>query len=176
MFTSIEIERSIVNPACIFKGGFMLLYLSQHAAARTKEEDPERDLTEKGRLDIEAVAHHLKRLNIEVQQIFHSGKTRARTTAQILADHLQPRAGLTAAPGLDPLDDPEIWARRVADLQENILLVGHLPHLGKLAALLISGDKDKAVINFQMGSVVELKRMDPQQWALDWMIVPANIL
>ena len=154
----------------------MFLYLSQHAEARNKEEDPERDLTEKGRLDIEAVAHHLKRLNIEVQQIFHSGKTRAQSTAQVLAQHLQPRPGLTAAPGLAPLDDPEIWAERVADLKENILLVGHLPHLGKLAALLMSGDKNKTLINFQMGSVIQLRRMEPGQWALDWMIVPANIL
>jgi phosphohistidine phosphatase len=137
----------------------MFLYLSQHAEARNKEEDPERNLTEKGRLDIEAVAHHLKRLNIEVQQIFHSGKTRAQSTAQVLAHHLQPRPGLT-----------------VADLKENILLVGHLPHLGKLAALLMSGDKNKTVINFQMGSVIQLRRMEPGQWALDWMIVPANIL
>ena len=154
----------------------MLLYLSQHAEARTKEEDPERDLTLKGRLDIEAVAHHLKRLNLEVQQIFHSGKTRAQSTAQVLASHLRPRAGLTAAPGLAPLDDPEIWAERVADLQENILLVGHLPHIGRLAALLMSGDKNKTIINFQMGSVIQLRRMEPGQWALDWMILPANIL
>ena len=154
----------------------MLLYLSQHAEARTKEEDPERDLTLKGRLDIEAVAHHLKRLNLEVQQIFHSGKTRAQSTAQVLASHLRPQAGLTAAPGLAPLDDPEIWAERVADLQENILLVGHLPHIGRLAALLMSGDKNKTIINFQMGSVIQLRRMEPGQWALDWMILPANIL
>jgi phosphohistidine phosphatase len=154
----------------------MFLYLSQHAEARNKEEDPERDLTEKGRLDIEAVAHHLKRLNIEVQQIFHSGKTRAQSTAQVLASHLRPKTGSTAAPGLAPLDDPEIWAERVADLKENILLVGHLPHMGKLAALLMSGDKNKKLINFQMGSVIQLRRMEPGQWALDWMIVPANIL
>lgn len=154
----------------------MFLYLSQHAEARNKEEDPERDLTEKGRLDIEAVAHHLKRLNIEVQQVFHSGKTRAQSTAQVLAQHLQPPAGLTAAPGLAPLDDPEIWAERVADLKENILLVGHLPHMGKLAALLMSGDKNRKLLNFQMGSVIQLRRMEPGQWALDWMIVPANIL
>ena len=154
----------------------MFLYLSQHAEARNKEEDPERNLTEKGHLDIEAVAHHLKRLNIEVQQIFHSGKTRAQSTARVLAQHLQPSAGLTAAPGLAPLDDPEIWAERVADLKENILLVGHLPHMGKLAALLMSGDKNRKLINFQMGSVIQLRRMEPGQWALDWMIVPANIL
>jgi len=122
------------------------------------------------------VAHHLKRLSIEVQQIFHSGKTRAQSTARVLAQHLQPSAGLTAAPGLAPLDDPEIWGERVADLKENILLVGHLPHMGKLAALLMSGDKNRKLINFQMGSVIQLRRMEPGQWALDWMILPANIL
>ncbi len=154
----------------------MFLYLGQHAEAKNKEVDPERDLTEKGRFDIEVVAHHLKRLNLEVQQIFHSGKTRAQSTAQILAQHLQPPAGLTAAPGLAPLDDPEIWAARLADLKDNIFLVGHLPHLSKLAALLMTGDKNKTVINFQMASVVQLRRMEPGQWAVDWMIVPANIL
>ena len=56
----------------------MFLYLCQHAEAKNKEEDPERDLTEKGRGDIEIVSHHLKRLNLGVQQIFHSGKTRLR--------------------------------------------------------------------------------------------------
>jgi phosphohistidine phosphatase len=154
----------------------MFLYLGQHAEARNKEVDPERDLTEKGRFDIEVVAHHLKRLNLEIQQIFHSGKTRAKSTAQVLAQHLQPPAGSTVAPGLAPLDDPEIWAARLADLKDNIFLVGHLPHLSKLAALLMTGDKNKTVVNFQMASVVQLRRMESGQWAVDWMIVPANIL
>jgi phosphohistidine phosphatase len=39
-------------------------------------------------------------------------------------------------------------------------LVGHLPHLARLAAMLISGDKERSVINFQMGGVVRLRRME----------------
>ena len=38
----------------------MVLYLVQHAEAKSEQEDPRRDLTEKGRLDLESVAHHLK--------------------------------------------------------------------------------------------------------------------
>ena len=154
----------------------MILYLGQHAEAKSKEVDEKGDLTAKGRDDIEVVSHHLKRLNVEVQEIFHSGKTRAQTTVQILAQHFQPPGGLTAAPGLAPLDDPEIWRPRIADLEHNIFLVGHLPHLSKLAALLMTGDKNKTVINFQMASVVRLRRMEPGQWAVDWMIVPEIIL
>jgi phosphohistidine phosphatase len=154
----------------------MLLYLVQHAEAKSEAEDPKRDLTEKGKLDIEAVAHHLKRLHVQVSQIFHSGKTRAKSTATILGNHLQPSGGISEAPGLAPLDDPEIWAERIAKTDEDIMLVGHLPHLGRLAALLMSGDKARQVINFQMGGAVRLQLMGANQWALDWMIVPNIIL
>jgi phosphohistidine phosphatase len=154
----------------------MLLYLVQHAAAKREEEDPERDLTEQGRENIESVAHHLKRLNIQVSQIFHSGKTRAKSTAQVLAKHLQPSAGAAESPGLAPLDDPEIWADRIAQMDEDILLVGHLPHLARLAAILLCGNKEKSTVNFQMGGVLRLRCLEPGQWAVEWMIVPGTIL
>ena len=154
----------------------MLLYLVQHAEAKSETEDPKRDLTEKGRLDIEVVSHHLKRLSVQVRQIVHSGKTRAQTTASILGHHLQPSAGVLEAPGLAPMDDPGIWADRIAGVDEDLMLVGHLPHLGRLAALLMSGDKERSVINFQMGGAVRLRHMGAGQWALDWMIVPEIIL
>jgi phosphohistidine phosphatase len=154
----------------------MILYLVQHAEAAPKEEDPARDLTERGRLDMESVAHHLKRLNLKISRIFHSGKTRAASTASILARHLKPQAGVSEAPGLAPLDDPAIWAGRLAGLDEDIMLVGHLPHLGRLAAVLMSGDQGRSVINFQMGAAVRLQRMGAAQWAVEWMIVPDIIL
>jgi len=154
----------------------MFVYLVQHAPAKEKAEDPRRDLTEKGRMEIENVAHHLKRLNVQVQQIFHSGKTRARTTAEILAWHLKPAAGTTEAPGLAPLDDPAIWADRIEQLTDNIMVVGHLPHLGRLAALLMTGHQEKTVVNFQMGGAVRLQQMSPGQWAVDWTILPEIIL
>ena len=55
-------------------------------------------------------------------------------------------------------------------------LWAHLPHLGKLAALLLCGDKERNVINFQMGGLVRLKRMAAGQWAVDWMVLPETIL
>ena len=154
----------------------MFLYLVQHAEAEREEENPARDLTQKGRIDIENIAHHLKRLQVQVWQIWHSGKTRAQSTAKVLATHVKPAAGVSEAPGLAPLDDPEIWAGRIAKMDEDILLVGHLPHLAKLAGILMSGDKERMVINFQMGGVVRLRRMEAGQWAVDWMVVPEIIL
>jgi len=154
----------------------MFLYLVQHAEAKKVAEDPERDLTERGRIDIESVAHYVKRLKVEVKQILHSGKARARSTANVLAWHLKPPAGVSETSGLAPLDEPEIWADRIAQMDEDIMLVGHLPHLARLAAILISGDKEKSVINLQMGGLVRLRRMEADQWAVDWMVLPETIL
>ncbi|MFZ5452246.1 MAG: phosphohistidine phosphatase SixA [Thermodesulfobacteriota bacterium] len=154
----------------------MFLYLVQHAEAQSKEVDPARDLSAKGRIDIESISHHLQRLNIQVKQILHSGKTRAKSTATVLGQHLKPGAGVAEAPGLAPLDDPEIWADRLAQMDEDLLLVGHLPHLGKLAAMLLSGNKERQVINFQMGGALRLRRMEGDQWAVDWMVIPEIIL
>jgi phosphohistidine phosphatase len=75
----------------------MFVYLVQHAEAKREEEDPGRDLTEKGRLDIERVARYLKKLNVQVKQIVHSGKTRAQSTAKVLASHLNPPDGVPMA-------------------------------------------------------------------------------
>jgi phosphohistidine phosphatase len=154
----------------------MFLYLIQHAEAKGKEEDPSRDLTEKGLQTIKRVAHYLGKGKVAVSQVLHSGKTRARSTGEILAESLKPPQGISHTDGLAPLDDPEIWAGRLSAITQDIALVGHLPHLARLAALLISGDQEKSVINFKMGGVVCLHRSDTGPWAVEWMIIPEILL
>ncbi len=152
----------------------MVLYLVQHAEAKREEEDPARDLTEKGRRDIQKVAGYLGRFHLPISRIFHSGKTRAQSTANLLAASLPPAQGAEAASGLAPLDDPEIWAGRLEQQDEDLMLVGHLPHLAKLAARLLVGDEQKKVINFHMAGVACLRR-EAGQWAVDWLIIPELI-
>ena len=154
----------------------MVLYLVQHAEAKSKDEDPSRDLTEKGRMDIESVAHHLKRLKASVNRILHSGKTRALTTAAIMAEHLQPPSGVEEVPGLAPLDAPRAIYDRIAATEEDLMVVGHLPHLARLAALLMCGDQEKDVVHFQMGGAVRLRLISEKQWVVEWIILPETIL
>ncbi len=150
----------------------MLLYLVQHAEAKSKEEDPNRDLTEKGRADIGKVANYLERLDLRVSQVVHSGKTRAKSTAEILAASVKPAQGIAETGWLAPLDDPGIWAERLSKMADNLVLVGHLPHLAKLAGLLLCQDREKAAVNFKMGGVVCLCRSEAGQWGLAWMLIP----
>ncbi len=153
----------------------MLLYLIQHAEAKSEQEDPSRGLSEKGLSDIKKIAHHAAGLPIKVSQIVHSGKKRARQTAQILAENLHTGKGISESDGLAPMDKPEIWAQRLLSAVEDIILVGHLPHMGKLAALLICGDKDKKAVNFKMAGIVCLKKNEDMSWSLEWMLTPGHI-
>lgn len=153
----------------------MLLYLVQHAEAKKEEEDPGRGLTDKGFRDIARTAVYAQGLGVRASTIYHSGKKRAAQTAKVLADYLKPEKGIVGTDGLAPLDDPGTWSKRIAEVNEDIMLVGHLPYLAKLAGLLLCGDKEKMFVDFRMAGIVCLKRVEGGKWALEWMIVPEMI-
>ena len=150
----------------------MLLYLVQHGEAKRGEEDSARGLTEKGAKDVEKVAQFLQNKILSLGQVFHSNKTRAVETARILAGHLKPAQGVSEAGNLAPMDDPEIWANRIAGMDANIMLVGHLPYMARLAGQLLCIEKEKPLIDFKMGGIVCMMRSNDGQWSLEWMIVP----
>lgn len=151
----------------------MNLYLVQHAESKPKEEDPQRSLSDKGKTDVEKVAAFVaEHTTLKVGRIIHSGKTRAQQTAEVLARYLNPPEGVSAAEGLEPLADPSIWTNRLAEEKEDLMLVGHLPHLDKLAAKLVCGDTAKSVVAFQNSGVVCLAKDDSSDWSLHWMVTP----
>lgn len=154
----------------------MFLYLVQHAEAKKEEEDKERPLSEQGIKDISKTAAYISHLNIKLDSIYHSTKLRAKQTAQILFDYLKPMKGLTETYGLSPMDAPEIWNERLKDMNENIMLVGHLPHLARLSCLLLTGHSEGALISFKMAGIVCLKKDEDRNWSLQWMLTPDIIL
>jgi phosphohistidine phosphatase len=151
----------------------MKLYLVQHAQAKDKSEDPARPLSQTGRKDIYKVASFLVgQAGAEVDHIIHSGKTRARETAEALATALRPEDGVEESDGLAPLDDPAIWASRLLEMREDTMLVGHLPHMSRLASLLLANDPEPSIVSFQMGGVLSLISEEPGKWEIEWMMVP----
>jgi phosphohistidine phosphatase len=156
------------------RGWTMFLFLIQHAEAKSKDEDPARGLSEKGIQDITRVANYASKLDIKASGILHSGKLRAQQTARVLADYLKIDA-ISETDGLGPMDDPGIWFERLTSEKENRMLVGHLPHLDKFSSLLLSGDSDKKIIDFKMGGIVCLKKLEGNNFAIGWMITPEGV-
>jgi phosphohistidine phosphatase len=151
----------------------MRLYLVQHGEATSEEEDPQRPLTDRGADDVRRVAGLVARGGtVEVERVVHSGKTRARQTAEIWSEALG--VPIEEAEGLAPMDDPAVWAGRLATEQRDLMLVGHLPHLAKLAGQLLVGDGERPVMAFRQGGVVGLERA-PEGWSV-WLAVPPQAI
>ncbi|MBD3170391.1 MAG: phosphohistidine phosphatase SixA [candidate division Zixibacteria bacterium] len=154
----------------------MLLYLVQHAYAKSKDEDPERPLTDEGFEIAERMASYAdKHLCIDIEKIIHSGKLRAMQTADLFGDYLNPPMGVEQAEGLNPGDDPRIWLEKLTKGGDNVMLVGHLPHLSKLATLLLCGFEGTDKISFTNAGVVCLESDESGFWHLNWMVTPSII-
>lgn len=121
------------------------------------------------------VAACVQKMSVNVKWIMHSSKTRAMQTAIIFADQLNPEKGVSESDSLAPMVDPVVWAKRIDEMEDDIILVGHLPYMAKLAGLLLCGHEEKTCINFTMGGIVCCRHFDDRRWAVEWMIVPEMI-
>lgn len=150
----------------------MKLYLVQHGEAVPDEVDPTRPLSDAGRADVRNVAAFLAARPLALARVAHSGKLRARQTAEILAAALAPGRPVEPRAGLNPKDPPEEFARELAMWSEDVMVVGHLPFMGRLTALLVSEEQHGDLVAYRPGSVVCLERGSGNGWKLAWMLRP----
>jgi phosphohistidine phosphatase len=150
----------------------MALYLVQHGKSLSKTQDPEKGLSEEGEAEVRRIAEVAAGYGCKVGKICHSGKKRARQTADIFAAGLHPRAGVVGIGGIDPLDDVAAFSKTLA-AEDNTMLVGHLPFMERLTTYLILGATEPPVFKFQNGGIVCLDRMpDTRNWIIKWALMP----
>ncbi len=150
----------------------MALLLVQHGKSLPKDKDPEKGLSDEGIIDVKRIADAAKKYGINVSCIKHSGKKRARQTADIFASALQPAHSVQEISGINPMDDVASFADSI-NSGEDLMLVGHLPFMEKLVSFLITESIAKPVIKFQNGGIVCLdKDTDSHWWAIKWTLMP----
>lgn len=146
-------------------------YLVRHGEAKADMEDPTRPLSDRGREEVRRVARYAAILGLVVAEIRHSGKLRARQTAEILAEHLAPRLGIRQIDGLSPGDEPDRVRAELEAAGEPFMLVGHLPHLSRLVSALVLGDSKAEIIWPDAGAMVCLAKTD-RGFRLLWVLTP----
>lgn len=149
----------------------MKVYLVQHAEAMSEEQDPERPLTELGRHQAKATATAAARMDVTVEQIRHSGKTRAMETAEMMGEALSPKEGVVEASGLGPVDDVKPVAEELDASAQPVMLVGHLPFMERIAGYLLTGDAEQPVIDFTNAGIVCLAK-EEGRWQATWIVTP----
>lgn len=147
----------------------MYVYLMQHGEALSEENAPGRPLSLTGIEQVKAVALIAYRAQIRIPVLYHSGRLRARRSAELLSDEVG--GEVVAREGLEPKDDVNAVAEWLQGQQEDLAIVGHLPFLDRLVGLLVTGDPGRGVVSFRNGVLVRLLRGE-SGWRVDWIARP----
>jgi phosphohistidine phosphatase len=149
-----------------------LLYLVHHGDAVGPEVDPTRPLSTRGRVEADTLARQAAERGVKPAIIWHSGKLRAKQTAEAFWRRCNPFSTIAAARGLQPADPPSwIIDTLAAQSRAPIMLIGHFPHMPRLLALLMTGNADAAPADFPMHGIVALEELNGE-WVESWRMEP----
>ena len=148
----------------------MKLYLVRHGDAVSANLDLARPLSETGEVQAEALAAYLAGQGARVARVCHSGKDRARQTAERLAAAVAPGVTPETVADANPNDPARPLYRRIYAWRDDSLIVGHLPHLSCLASRLLFESELPRAFDFEPAAVACLERAEDGEWSLLWFL------
>jgi phosphohistidine phosphatase len=140
------------------------LLLVHHGDAVGPDVDPQRPLSTSGRQAVERLAAAVAARGARPAVVWHSGKLRAKQTAESFWRACNPFAEFSAARDLQPEDPPDRMRDRLRGESRDLLIAGHYPHLPGLLAILVPGSKTFP----QHGVVALVTEDDGQTWQEEW--------
>jgi phosphohistidine phosphatase len=146
------------------------LFLVHHGDAVGPDVDTRRPLSPAGRAAVVCVAAQAAARGAKPDVVWHSGKLRARQTAEEFWRACNALADFSATRDLQPDDSPAWMRDRLRGESRHVMLVGHYPHLpGLLALLTPAGAADAA--GFPPHGIVALETIDEgETWKELWRI------
>ena len=146
-----------------------MVVLVHHADAVDPAIDPQRPLSAAGREQAVFVANALLARAVKPACVWHSGKLRARQTAEAVWKACNPLAELSAIRGLLP-DDPPGWIKdRLIAEPRTVVVVGHMPHLPRLVQALLMRNAEEETIDFPAHGAIALEEVD-ERWIERWRV------
>jgi len=148
-----------------------VLFLVHHGDAVGPNVNPMRPLSDLGRVEVDMLAQKAAERGAKPDVIWHSGKLRARQTAETYLKRCNPLAAFSAARGLQPTDPTSWIADSIAGATKPILLVGHFPHLPRLLGRLTTGNPEADPADFPLNGIVALEDVGGK-WMERWRLKP----
>ena len=149
----------------------MRIYIVRHGQAGAAASDSVRTLSAEGRAEVAKLGVFIARAGIRVDAVWHSPKIRARETAQLLVETGKLGGALEERAGLLPEDDPADVASELEVTNEDVCVVGHMPHVSYLVSLLVAGSAGP-LIRFETAAMVCLEREALGAWRIVWHVSP----
>lgn len=151
----------------------MKIYLVRHGESVTAGSDNTRALSKKGKEDIKALAKFILRDKIEITNLYHSGKMRALQTAELLLPSIKLENPMQERAELDPIASVDPILEEIYAWDKDVMLVGHMPFMGRLVGKLVTGNENRNIIEFKTGTMVCLEQVEREHWLICWMLTPS---
>jgi phosphohistidine phosphatase len=148
-----------------------VLFLVHHGDAVGPDVNPMRPLSNRGRAEVDMLAQQAAERGVKPDVIWHSGKLRARQTAEAFWRRCNPLAAFSAAHGLQPTDPTNWVVDLLAGQTKHVLLAGHFPHLPRLLARLATGNPEAEPVDFPLNGIVAMEEVDGK-WVERWRLKP----
>jgi phosphohistidine phosphatase len=147
----------------------MKVFLVHHGEAAGPEVDPRRPLTPAGRAAVERLSIAAAARGAKPAVVWHSGKLRAKQTAEEFWRRCNALAEFAASKDLQPDDPPQWMLDRLRGESRDVLIAGHFHHLPRLHALMVGTDEVSA--GFPLHGVIALETLDDgQSWSELWRL------
>jgi|SRR6185369_12812490 phosphohistidine phosphatase len=163
----------------------MNLFILRHGIAVERgapgyDKDADRPLTPKGERRLGGIADAIEAMKLKFDLILSSPYTRARQTAEIVAEALNLKKLLEFSDHLTPNGSAKALITELSKLDpvpESALLVGHEPYLSELISTLTSGET-RVAIDFKKGGLCKLE-VDSLRYGrcatLAWLLTPRQM-
>ncbi len=153
----------------------MRLYLIRHGVAVGSEVDPARPLSQLGRDEAKKLGAHLGSLSLQISEIWHSTKLRAKETAAIVNETAEFRAPLLERQGLSPNDSPEEILPEIAASSRDLCIVSLVPFVPALAACLVSDHSGESTWTMTTCGTICFERDRSGRWDKKWSVSPDRL-
>jgi phosphohistidine phosphatase len=161
----------------------MDLFILRHGKAGKSSGGPDdaaRELTRKGRDEVEGIARWMREQQFRFDAIASSPLQRALETAAVVASALDQEDILTTWDVLAPGGDTDTVCSAASKLGDDgaVLIVGHEPGLSGLISAIISGDTNSSIV-LSKGGLAKIRNYsfrDHPSGELQWLLTPKQIL
>jgi len=158
----------------------MQLFLMRHGETVAARENSEQPLSRVGIATIQATAQTMKRFGLDFSTIVCSRLRRSHQSAALVAEAVRyPHSDIIESDTVRPEaagEELRAWLTTLPEL-EAVLVVGHLPSLERLAALLLGGREDQLLLRFPNGglTLLELDVLNPGAAELVFQLTPEQL-
>lgn len=152
----------------------MLLYIARHANANQGYDDNSRVLSPQGIQDAKKIRNFLDERKISFDYCVSSPLIRASQTLDILRGNCQSETLEALRPGASPTKFMSVIPKD----NTNVLLVGHMPDVGRFVSFLISGGTLELQIGMSTCSIacVQVEKLPlTSPGNLLWLVSPESV-